>query len=187
MCLATSYNNAPLSTTAEWAFDNQTMTFYALHEKNTEKLIQIASNPIVCMSWHEGHFESFSNYRGIQMNGKAEIIDGTSPDWDNILINFIPYEQYQATAGRGAAAYRQNHTESMMVISKITMDRVTITNSDFKADGYRSYQRWTGSVVFTAFTAKPGSRSVTLDWTTTSEAPSITGFNVYRSEKGSEL
>lgn len=183
--LGTSYNNVPVTTTAEWAFDNQTITFYGIHEKNTEKLIQIKENADVCMTWNEGHFESFADYRGLQMNGKAEVITGDNPDFDAILINFIPYEDYQALLGGIPLPAVRTLLASMMEITKITMNRVTFTNSDFKADGYRSYQRWTGSIAFASYTAQPGNRSVTLDWTTTSEASDITGFNVYRSEKGS--
>jgi len=185
--LGTSYNNVPVTTNAEWAFDKDTMTFYGMHEKNTEKLIQIKTNPNVCMSWNEGHFESFANYRGIQMNGTAKVIPGTDPEFDTILVNYIPYESYQAMLGGIPLPAVRTLLASMMEITKITMSKVTITNSDFKADGFRSYQRWTGSIAFSSLTAKPGNRSVTLDWTTTSEASDVTGFNVYRSEKGSEF
>jgi hypothetical protein len=183
--LGTSYNNVPVTTNAEWTFDNQTMTFYGMHEKNTEKLIQIKANPDVSMSWNEGHFESFANYRGIQMNGKAEVISGDNPDFDSILVNFIPYESYQAMLGGIPLPAVRALLASMMEITKITMYRVTITNSDFKADSFRSYQRWTRGITLASFTAKPGNRSATIEWTTTKEGTDVTGFNIYRSEKGS--
>ncbi len=183
--LGTSYNNVPVTTTAEWTLDNETMTFYGIHEKNTEKLIHMKENPDVSLSWNEGHFEGFSNMRGAQMNGKAEVITGDNPDFDAILINYIPYEEYQAMMGGIPLPAVRALLASMMEITKITMNRVTICNTDFKADGYRTYQRWTGSIALASLTAKPGSRSVTIEWTTTSEASDVTGFNIYRSEKGS--
>lgn len=184
--LGTSFKNVPATTTAEWAVDNETMTFYGMHEKNTEKLIHIQYNPAVCMSWHEGHFESFSNYRGIQMKGTAELIDGTNPDFDSILINYVPYEDYQAMLGGMPLDAVRNLLKQMMVITKIKMKTIVITNSDFKQNKFRSYQRWTSSVDFSSYTAKPGNKSVTLIWSTTSEASDVTGFNVYRAAEGED-
>jgi hypothetical protein len=184
--LGTSFKNVPATTTAEWAVDNETMTFYGMHEKNTEKLIHIQYNPAVSMNWNEGHFESFSNYRGIQMRGTAELIDGTNPDFDTILINYVPYESYQAMLGGMPLDAVRNLLKQMMVITKITMNKIVITNSDFKQNKFRSYQRWTSSVALSSFTAKAGSKSVTLDWVTTSESSDVTGFNVYRAVSGED-
>lgn len=179
--LGTSYNNKPLTTAAEWAFDNETMILYGMHEKNTEKLIQIDCNQDVSMNWHEGHFESFSNFRGIQMKGTAELIDGTNPDFDSILVNYIPYESYQAMLGGIPLEAVRSLLAQMMLITKITLDEVTIVNTDFKADSNRTYQRWTRGVSLNSFTATSGNKTVKLDWTTTAEGDNNTGFNIYRS------
>jgi len=43
--MATSFNNEPLATCPEFTIDLYTPTFYALSEKQTEKLFQLAANP----------------------------------------------------------------------------------------------------------------------------------------------
>jgi hypothetical protein len=185
--LGTSYNNKPLTTTAEWAFDNETLTLYGMHEKNTEKLIQIDCNQDVSINWHEGHFESFSNFRGIQMEGTTELIDGTSPDFDSILINYIPYEAYQDMLGGMPLDAVRSLLAQMMIITKITIDEATITNTDFKADGYRTYQRWIRGISLKSFTAAAGNKTVKLAWATTAESDNSTGFNIYRSVDDGEF
>ena len=185
--LGTSYNNKPLTTTAEWAFDNETVTLYGMHEKNTEKLIQIDCNQDVSINWHEGHFESFSNFRGIQMAGTTELIDGTNPDFDSILINYIPYESYQAMLGGLPLDAVRSLLAQMMIITKITIDEATITNTDFKAEGYRTYQRWTRGISLKSFAATAGNRTVKLAWETTAEGDNNTGFNIYRSVDDGEF
>ncbi len=183
LVLGTSYNSLPVTTIAEFVLDNETMTVYGIHEKGTEKLIQIENNPNVCYTYEEG-FGGFSDMRGVQMKGTCELIYGDDPDFEQILIDVIPYEKYQEMMGLPLDAIR-TLLSTMMLITKTTLHEVTITNSDFKADGYRSYQRWTRGVKIASYTAKPGNAQVTLDWTTEGETDNV-GFDIYRSVDGSD-
>jgi len=138
--LATCLNNTPLSTTAEWGLDPEKKVLYGLHEKGTQKLLHIAKNPRVSLNWHT-EFESFTDYRCIQIIGRAELIDGTRPEYDSILIDAIDYEAGAKKKKMTPEQFRES-IRSYMVISKITIDQITMANYAFMKDGYRIYQRW---------------------------------------------
>jgi uncharacterized pyridoxamine 5'-phosphate oxidase family protein len=139
--LATSLNNTPLTTTAEFTLDPDEKILYGLHERGTEKLFHIRNNPKVSLNWHL-EFESFTDFLCVQVLGQAELIEGTSKDFEKILIDIIPYEMGAKARKMDLKQFRESVKQSM-VISKITIDQVTIANYAFKNDGYRIYQRWT--------------------------------------------
>jgi len=115
--LGTSLNNTPLTTTAEFTLDPEEKILYGFHEKGTEKLFHIRKNP-------------------------AELIEGTSKDFERILIDIIPYEIGAKTRKMELKQFRES-VKGTIVISKISIDQITIANYDFTKDGYRIYQRWT--------------------------------------------
>ena len=139
--LGTSLNNTPLTTTAEFTLDPEEKILYGFHEKGTEKLFHIRKNPKVSLNWHL-EFESFTDFICIQVLGRAELIEGTSKDFERILIDIIPYEIGAKTRKMELKQFRES-VKGTIVISKISIDQITIANYDFTKDGYRIYQRWT--------------------------------------------
>lgn len=147
--LGTSVNNAPLTTTAEFTLDSEKKMLYGFHEKGTEKLLHIKVNPKVSLNWHK-EFESFADFLCVQILGRVELIDGSSKDFDRIMIDFLPYENAARVPKDATPKQREEHLKKFresikkgMVISKITVDRVTVANINFTKEGFRRYQRWT--------------------------------------------
>jgi len=147
--LATSLNNEPLSTTAEFSLNPDKKVLYGLHEMGTEKLNHIKNNPKVSLNFHKD-FESFADFRCCQIKGHAELLDNTSPEFEAAVKNFLPYEKSvrlpeNATAQQKEDAYaarRDMIKKGNFLISKIYIDRITMANSAFMKDGFRVYQRW---------------------------------------------
>ena len=148
--IATCLNNEPLSTTAEFALDPDNKVLYGFHEKGTEKLLHIQNNPKVSLNWHK-EFESFADFRCVQVKGHAELIESSNPEFEKALINFLPYEKgvripENATPQQAEDAKKQMREMFMkgnMVITKIHIDRITMANMEFSREGFRRYQRWT--------------------------------------------
>lgn len=139
--IATCVNNTPLSSTAEFTLDPNTMTLYGIHEKGTEKLLHIVQNPRVSLNWHE-EFTDFSKTLCVQFIGTAQLFEGTDPEFDRILKEVIPYER-RADAQKIPHETCRNMFKQMMLISKTTVDQATITNAQFRKLGaYRPWQRW---------------------------------------------
>lgn len=150
--LATSMNNRPLSTTAEWTLDPGKKMLYGVHEMGTEKLAHIKSNPWVSLNWHEEFTSIEGPYRCCQIKGRCELIDGTNPEFEKILINFAPYEDAaQRMMPKNPTPEQREQTlknfrdqvfKKRFLISRITMDRVTVVNKAFMKQGFRNVQRW---------------------------------------------
>ena len=94
--LATSFNNRPTTTTAEFALDSKNKVLYGLHEKGTAKVIHIQHNPYVSLNWHREFDDNFANILCIQVLGKAELLEGTTKEFEEGL-SVYPY-QYGAAA-----------------------------------------------------------------------------------------
>jgi len=147
--LATCLNNIPLSTTAEFTLDPEKRVLYGFHEGGTEKLDHIRANPRVSLNWHK-EFESFADYQCLQIRGRAELLDGRHPDFEKILIEFLPYEDGARVPPDATPQQREERLkqwrESLkkgnFFISKITIDQITAASLDFTKEGYRRYQRW---------------------------------------------
>ena len=138
--LGTSLNNAPLTTTADFAFDPETMTLYGLHEKGTTKLLHIKQNPKVSLNWHE-EFKTWSTVLCAQFIGTAELIEGSSPEFEKVLVDIYPYEELAKNMKIEPAQAREMIKKGML-LSKITVNQITVNNSAFEKDGMRKYQRW---------------------------------------------
>ena len=138
--LATCLNNVPLSTTAEFALDQDKMMLYGMHEKGTTKLLHIKQNPRVSLNWHK-EFTSFAETLCIQFIGRAELIEGNNPEFDKIFMEVIPYEE-SARAQNIPLDKSRDMYRQMMVISRITIDEATITSAVFRKENYRPWQRW---------------------------------------------
>jgi len=138
--LGTCINNTPLTTTADFSLDPETMTLYGLHEKNTIKLFHIQQNPRVSMNWHE-EFKSWGKVLCVQVIGTAVLLEGSDPEFERVLTGCIPYEELAAAMKLDLEKARAM-VKAGMVMSKITVDTVTINNSAFEQQGLRKYQRW---------------------------------------------
>jgi nitroimidazol reductase NimA-like FMN-containing flavoprotein (pyridoxamine 5'-phosphate oxidase superfamily) len=138
--LGTSLNNVPLTTTADFAFDPDTMTLYGLHEKGTTKLYHIQQNSKVSLNWHE-EFKTWGTVLCAQFIGTAELIDGASPEFEKVLVDMYPYEEL-AKAMKIELPQAREMVKKGMVLSKITCNQITVNNSAFEKNGMRKYQRW---------------------------------------------
>jgi len=139
--LATCINNTPLTTTAEFTLDQDNMTLHGMHEKGTTKLMHIKQNPRVSVNWHKD-FTGFAGTFCVQFVGHAELIEGTDPAFEKIMIDCIPYEK-SAQERKITPEQVRAVTKQMMLITRITIDEATITNMEFRKEGFRPWQRWT--------------------------------------------
>lgn len=147
--LGTSMNNVPLTTTAEFTLDPEKKALYGFHELGTEKLLHIKNNPQVSLNFHEEFTGFAGNYLCCQIRGRAELLDGTSPEFEQIMINFLPYEEGARVSKDATPQQREEHlakwrqgVKKSFFISKITIDRITIISREFAKQGLRMAQRW---------------------------------------------
>lgn len=150
--LGTCMNNRPLTTTAEWTLDPDRKMLYGVHEMGTEKLMHIKNNPWVSLNWHDEFVGIEGPYRCCQIKGRCELLDGNNPEFEKILIDFAPYEDAaqrmmpkNPTPEQREAILKKLRDEvfkKRFLISKITIDRITVVNKAFIAEGYRNVQRW---------------------------------------------
>jgi len=139
--LATSFNNRPTSTTSEFALDPKNMVLYGLHEKGTAKIIHIKHNPYVSLNWHREFDDNFANTLCIQMIGKAEVLDGTSKEFEKGL-EVYPY-QYGATARKLPVEQWKEIIKKQMAMTKITIEKVVLLDGSLARTEYRTSQQWT--------------------------------------------
>ena len=138
--LGTCINNTPLTTTADFMLDPQTMTIYGLHEKGTTKLFHIQQNPRVSLNWHE-EFKTWGTVLCMQFIGHAVLLEGSDPEFEQVLNDCIPYEQL-AAAMKIEPEQARAMIKAGMLMSKIRVDMITVNNSAFEQKGFRKYQRW---------------------------------------------
>ncbi len=150
--LATSMNNRPLSTTAEFTFDPEKKVLYGMHEMNTEKLAHIKANPWVSLNWHDEFVGIEGPYRCCQIKGRCQLLEGTDPEFEKVLINLAPYEDaaIRMMPPNPTPEQREQVLKNLrdqvfkkrFLMSKITIDRITVVNKDFMKQGFRNVQRW---------------------------------------------
>ncbi len=138
--LGTCINNTPLTTTADFTLDPETMTLYGMHEKGTTKLFHIQQNPRVSMNWHE-EFKTWDATLCVQVIGHAVLLEGSDPEFERVLAECIPYEELAAAMKLDLEKARIM-VKAGMVMTKITINTVTVNNSAFEKQGLRKYQRW---------------------------------------------
>jgi nitroimidazol reductase NimA-like FMN-containing flavoprotein (pyridoxamine 5'-phosphate oxidase superfamily) len=146
--LGTCMNNVPLTTTSEFTLDPEKKVLYGFHEQGTEKLMLIRNNPKVSLNWHQ-EFKVFTDFLCCQIRGHAELIDGTSPEYEKLLIDFLPYEDSARVPKDATPQQREERLKKFresvkkgFYISKIAIDRITIMNIGFVKQGFRRCQRW---------------------------------------------
>lgn len=149
--LGTCMNNRPLTTTAEWTFDPEKKMLYGMHEMGTEKLSHIKNNPFVSLNWHDEFVGIQGPYRCCQILGRCELLEGTHPDFEDILIKFMPYEDAATRMMPPNPTPQQREDvlkkvreifRTRFLMSRIIIDRITVVNKDFLGQGFRNMQRW---------------------------------------------
>jgi hypothetical protein len=148
--LGTCLNNVPLTSTAEFTLDPDKKMLYGFHEAGTEKLAHIKNNPKVSLNWHR-EFETFTDYWCLQIKGHAELLEGNHPDFEKLLVEFLPYEDGARVPADATPQQREERLKQFrdglakgaFVISRITIDQITAASVDFTKEGFRRYQRWT--------------------------------------------
>lgn len=145
--LSTSIDNKPLATVIELVFDQKTLSFYAMSEKQTEKLFQIASNPNVSMAYvkQRENFDYFSGALGVQIVGKAKLLHDDDPEFEQAARVYLPTLPAPVPTGVQPPPIDDmialvKHSK---IITKITPERMVILNRSFKAKGYHAVQVWT--------------------------------------------
>jgi len=148
--LGTCLNNVPLTSTAEFTLDPEKKMLYGFHEVGTEKLAHIKNNPKVSLNWHK-EFETFTDFWCLQVKGHAELLEGSHPDFEKLLVEFLPYEDGARVPPDATPQQREERLKQFreglkkgtFVISRITIDQITAASIDFTKEGFRRYQRWT--------------------------------------------
>jgi len=139
--LATSFNNRPTTTTAEFALDSKKKVLYGLHEKGTAKLMHIKHNPYVSLNWHREFDDNFANILCIQVLGKAELFEGTAKEFEEGL-SVYPY-QYGATARKLTVEQWKAIIKKEMIMTKIPIEEIILVDGTLGGTEYRTSQRWT--------------------------------------------
>ena len=146
--MATSFDNKPMATVIEFVIDPKTMTFYAMSEKQTEKLFHIASNPNVSLAYvkQREDYDYFSGALGVQVMGRAEQLKGTDPDFAAaaaIYIPTLPLPQPNAMVPQPPSLESLiDMVRQTKIITKIVPERIAILNRKFKETGYHAMQIW---------------------------------------------
>jgi len=146
--LATSFENKPLATVIEFVIDPKTFTFYAMSEKQTEKLFQMASNPNVSMAYmkQRENYDYFAGALGVQIVGKAAVLQGTDPGFEEAARIYIPTLPMPAPNPTLPQPPSVDTLIEMIkpgkIITKIVPERIVILNRQFKEKGYHAVQLW---------------------------------------------
>jgi cytochrome c553 len=145
--IATSFNDEPLATCAEFILDPETLTLYASSEKQTEKLFHVAANPRVSLVYvrQRSDMMYFTDPTGVQIKGRAVQLKDGDPGFDeaaNLCLdsafNHMPAAMKQKmTREAMMATIRKNQ-----LITKVIPARIVITSGDFMRRGMHRKQIW---------------------------------------------
>jgi general stress protein 26 len=145
--LSTSYHNKPLNTIIEFVIDPETLTFYSVSEKQTEKLFHIHENSNVSLAYVKPAENYFKETLGVQIVGKAELLTGKDPEYAKgleiylpSLLTMIPGSISLNDTAR-VNAVKERITKSK-IITKITPERIVLKDFTLKAKGLRLTQIW---------------------------------------------
>ncbi len=137
--LATALNNKPLATTLDYSLDPDKMVLYSFSEKGTTKLNHIKNNPAVSLGWHK-EFTDFASTLCVQIMGRAELFEGNTKEFDEGLA--VYYFEYGAEAQKISIEQMKQMMKKGMIMTRITIEQITLTDSSLKDEGYRTRQRW---------------------------------------------
>ena len=143
--LCTSYNNKPLSTVIELAIDPETLDFYSISERQSEKLFQMFYNDQVSFAYVKPAENYFKEVLGVQVIAKARLLTGKDPEFEKGLeiyvpsllpmINLTPDD----TAKINALKEKLRKTK---IMTKYTPERIILKDIPLRAKGLRMTQIW---------------------------------------------
>jgi len=140
--LSTSFENRPLATVIEFVLDPETFTFYAVSEKQGEKLFHIASNANVSLAYvkqHE-HRNYFKDTLGVQVVGTAKLILGTDPEFEEVIRVYVP--TLETMTNSKMTPERIEHIKKSFVATKLTAERIVMRDHTQLGTEYRMIQIW---------------------------------------------
>jgi nitroimidazol reductase NimA-like FMN-containing flavoprotein (pyridoxamine 5'-phosphate oxidase superfamily) len=150
--LSTSFDDKPLSTVIEFVMDPKTFTFYAMSEKQTEKLFHIAKNPNVSLGYvkQRESYNYFEEALGVQIVGKAQQIKGSDPEFDEAAAIYIPTLPLPKPLGAIPQPPGVELLTEMIrpakIITKIVPERMVILDRKFKEKGLHAIQIWEAEI-----------------------------------------
>ncbi len=143
--LSTSYNNKPLATIIEFVVDPKTLDFYAVSERQTEKLFHIHENSHVSLAYVKPAENYFKDVLGVQVVGEAKLLTGKDPEFEKGLeiylpsllpmLNLPPDDTAKLTA-------LKEKVKKNSIMTKITPDRIILKDITLRAKGLRLTQIW---------------------------------------------
>jgi general stress protein 26 len=136
--LSTADDNKPLATIIEFVLDPKTLTFYAMSEKQTEKLFQVAANQNVSLAYVkqlEDH-NYFKQPLGIQVVGTAKLLKGTDPGFEEAMKIYMPTLPLKQTPELIKAI------KATKIVTKVTPERIIMRDYTQKEKGNRMVQIW---------------------------------------------
>jgi general stress protein 26 len=144
--LSTSFNNKPLASVIELVLDPATFTFYAMSERQTEKLFQIASNPNVSAAYvkQRENYDYFSGALGVQIVGTAKLLHDDDPEFVEAAKKYLPTLPPPVPTGIQPPPLDDMIAmiQRTKIITRITPERMIILNRSFKAKGFHAVQVW---------------------------------------------
>jgi len=143
--LSTSYKNKPLATVIELVVDPETLTFYAMSEKQTEKLFQIYENSQVSFAYVKPAENYFREVLGVQVVGEAKLLTGKDPEFEKglevYLPSLLPFLPIPPNDPAKLNALKEKIKKSK-IMTKITPERIVLKDITLRAKGLRLTQIW---------------------------------------------
>jgi len=137
--LSTSFCNDPLATVVEFVLDPENMVFYAISEKQTEKLFHMASNEKVSLGYMRQfeHGNYFKDSLGVQVKGIATLIKGTNPEFEAAAKIYMP------SLGIPLTPELMEGMKKTKIITKVVPSRIALMDRNtHKSKGYHALQVW---------------------------------------------
>ena len=136
--LSTAYDNKPLSTVIEFVIDPKTLTFYAMSEKQTEKLFQMAANKNVSLAYVKQleHHNYFKEPLSIQVVGTAQVLKNKDPGFEEALDIYMPTLPLKMTPELLRAI------KATKIVTKVTPSRIVMRDYTQREKGTRMIQIW---------------------------------------------
>jgi len=134
MCvLATTHSDGqPIASPIEYWADG--LDIYMLPDPGTPKLKAMQREPRVCVAVH-GDYHGWHSARGVQLFGRAQIIDVGEPGWEHGMRVFR-WQEWAKDLGMPTDEPMQRQ------VLKVEVDKILYTESWLWKLGYSAKQRW---------------------------------------------
>lgn len=134
MCVlaTTDANGQPIASPIEYWADG--LDIYILPDPGTPKLKAMQRDPRVCVAVH-GAYHGWHSARGVQLFGRAEIIEVGAPGWEHGMRVFR-WTEWASDLGMDTTKPMQRQ------VVKIVVDKMLYTETWLWKLGYSAKQRW---------------------------------------------